>query len=519
MGNQLSFDFSAPRTSLPQLWSADDIYRTFSAEVLETFSEDRRLELKSPRTEAKDIAQYLSMFGNTLPDGGVIVIGVENDKTISGCKSLSADKINKIDEMRVYCSDAKWISKNIEITNHNAEDDFIICIRVYYRNDKLVEMTNGDAFIREGRTKRKLTEVEKREIQINKGQVDFEMEACNLKWPDDFDMNLVRAYCNEYKSKRNIDNPELDDILIWSGLSASKSNTFMPNVACALLFAKNPETIIPGARIRFIRYDGKEERFGKNQNIVNDAYIEGPIPRQIESAEKLIQSQMRNFTRLGADGKFYTRPEYPKDAWLEAVVNACVHRSYNFRHMNIFVKMFDDQFVVESPGGFLPPTTAETVYRFHNPRNSKLMGALFYLDFVKCAYEGTRRMRDEMLESELPAPEFSQKDLDLCQVHVRLRNDVESMRAFAQEDVAASIGVAIFESLSKEEKVILNVIHVKEKLSVNDVVRVIGKDWRKCKQILEGLRNKGILDLKSRSGKERESSKRYVLKARRANGH
>ena len=38
------------------------------------------------------------------------------------------------------------------------------------------------------------------------------------------------------------------------------------------------------------------------------------------------------------------------------------------------------------------------------------MEALLYLDFVKCAHEGTRRMRDTMQEAKLPAPEFRQVD-------------------------------------------------------------------------------------------------------------
>jgi predicted HTH transcriptional regulator len=77
----------------------------------------------------------------------------------------------------------------------------------------------------------------------------------------------------------------------------------------------------------------------------------------------------------------------------EAVVNAVVHRSYNLKNMNIFIKMFNDKFVVESPGAFLPPTTAETVFDAHNPRNPNTMWALYYFDFVQCAFEGTRRMR------------------------------------------------------------------------------------------------------------------------------
>jgi ATP-dependent DNA helicase RecG len=68
----------------------------------------------------------------------------------------------------------------------------------------------------------------------------------------------------------------------------------------------------------------------------------------------ILTSQLRDFTRLGDDGVFYTAPEYPNAAWYEALVNAVVHRSYGLKNMNIFVKMFDDKLVIESPGG-LPP--------------------------------------------------------------------------------------------------------------------------------------------------------------------
>ena len=75
----------------------------------------------------------------------------------------------------------------------------------------------------------------------------------------------------------------------------------------------------------------------------------------------MIGSQLREFTRLESDGKFYTASEYPQDAWYEAVVTACVHRSYNLKNMNIFVKMFDDRLVVESPGGF-PPLVTQRIF-------------------------------------------------------------------------------------------------------------------------------------------------------------
>jgi predicted HTH transcriptional regulator len=129
---------------------------------------------------------------------------------------------------------------------------------------------------------------------------------------------------------------------------------------------------------------------------------------------------------LAAAASSNTAPEYPKGAWLEAVVNACVHRSYgSLKNMNIFIRMFDDRLEVESPGGFPPPVTPENIYDMHHPRNPILMDAMNMLNFVKMAREGTRRMRDTMAESELPPPHFAQKDSAYSLVKVTLKNNIK----------------------------------------------------------------------------------------------
>lgn len=57
-----------------------------------------------------------------------------------------------------------------------------------------------------------------------------------------------------------------------------------------------------------------EEGTGDNYNLIRDDFIDGPIPLILQDAEKIIEGQMRNFTRMGKNGRFYTKPEYPKDA-------------------------------------------------------------------------------------------------------------------------------------------------------------------------------------------------------------
>ena len=445
MSGQLEFDFNPPTAHLPQLWTPDDIFRAANQEVIGLFGEDGRIERKVAGIHARELGDYLSMYANTQPHGGVIFIGVEDKGAITGCRKLSTDQLNRLEMTWRYCPDARHEFKRVPVKNACGEDDFVFFLRVHYRDDKLVETTDGNAFVRSGYEKRKLTEAEKREVRINKGEVEYELEPVSLRWPEDFDTSLVDHLVTSYITKRRLrHNFSREEVLSLIHLGQKRGNNFSPNLACALVFAKSPRSIIPGARLRITRYDGTEEMFGKNLNSIFDTYVDGPLPQQITEADEIIGSQIKNYTRLGTDGKFYTRPEYPRDAWLEAVINACVHRSYNLKYMNIFIKLFQNKLVVESPGSFLPPTTSDTIYEAHNPRNPYTMEALFYLDRVHCAYEGTRRMRDSMIEANLPAPEFVQKQIGQHQVHVTLKNDIEHRKTFFNPNVAELVGSELY---------------------------------------------------------------------------
>lgn len=510
---QLTIEFAPPPSQLWQLWTPDDIYNNAKEEVVRAFSEDNRVERKPCGIHAEQLAQWVCMYANTQPQGGIVLIGVENDGTISGCRNLSTPEINKFEKLKNYCADARYEFRKVPVENDNdGLDDFVMVLRVYYRDDKLVEMNDGTAWVRLGDEKRRLSESEKREIRIARGQVEYELEPTTLTWPDDFDIALADALVSSYRTKRGLtQSNRREDVLILLHLGKRSGEKFVPNLACALVLARDPRTVIPGARIRVSRYEGTEESFGKEMNQVFDTYIDGPLPTQISQAEKIISGQIKNFTRLGADGKFYTQPEYPRDVWLEAVTNACVHRSYNLKHMNIYVKMFANRMVVESPGGFLPPTTAATVYESHNPRNPYTMDTLFYLEFVHCAYEGTRRMRETMRVANLPDPEFVQKEVGTHQIHVTLKNNVEARKTFIDANVADLIGRNLWETLTDHERLLINFVSEKGQMSVTDAVRLTGRAWDAAKELLEGLRERKILGLKSKSGKERESSKRYVL--------
>ena len=233
---QLEFDFEAPLPSLPQLWTPDDIFIHLDSAAVQRFKEDGRLERKRARIAQRDLAEYYSMWANTQPNGGIILLGVENDGAISGCSSLSDNQLNEIDTTRRLCPDARCDFKRVAVPNARHKPDFIVAIRVYYREDKLVETTAGDAFIREGEDKRRLTELEKREIRLNKGQLDVEREKITLKYPEDFDTKLIALFHEQYVAKRRLTQKfTIEDVLQLTKLGKNYRSSFEPNLACGLL--------------------------------------------------------------------------------------------------------------------------------------------------------------------------------------------------------------------------------------------------------------------------------------------
>ena len=510
---QFAFEFKPPDVGLPQLWTPDDIYDNCTQETIETFSEDRRVERKLAEISQRNLGDYLSMWANTQPHGGVMFIGLDKHGAIVGCKHTATSHLNDIETARRFCPDARYDLKRIRVIDAKGEDNFVIVMRVPYRLDKLVEAVDGNAYVREGEEKRRLSEAEKREIRLNKGELDVESEKVALAYPDDFDLQMLGEFRSAYIAKRNLSARfSIEDVLQLCKLGTKTKEGFQANLACAVIFAKDPRVIVPGAFIRVIRYEGIEEEFGQRMNAVADQFFDGPLPLQVANAERFIES-IRNFTRLGRDARFKTSPEYPKDVWLEAVVNAAVHRSYNLKNMNIFVKMFEDKMVIESPGAFFPPTTAATVYDTHNPRNPNLMWAMYYFDFVQCAFEGTRRMRSGMKEANLPDPLFDQRETGVFQVSVILKNDVEHRKSFVRTEAMPAMDPIVYETLSQQEKILVNWAAEGKKMTVKDAQDVLDVDWRTARAVLDSLTAKFIFVRPP--GKDRDRHRRWSLRQKK----
>jgi ATP-dependent DNA helicase RecG len=511
------FDFVVVPPKKLELFSPDEIFDALDQRMLESLKEDKRLERKSASFSGTPLAEYLSMWANTAPDGGLIVIGMSDDGAFEGCSKLSPKRLNELEAMQDLCPDALCATRRIPIHKSDGSQDFVVVGRVFYRKGRAVKTPQGGVFARRGDRKKRLTPEEARELAIDKGEIDFEQEACTqLRYPQDFDKEAIRGFAESVRIAVDIATEISDEgVLAVRHLGELKDGVLIPNVACALLFAKEPDKIIPGCKIRFLRFDGDLEGSGEKFNAVKDIWIEGmTVPKIIHEAEAVIASQIRTFSTLGKDGKFYASPEYPKSAWYEAVVNACVHRSYSngLKNMMIYVKMFDNRLEIESPGPFLPFVTPENIYGTSHPRNPKLMQAMYFLKFVKMAAEGTRRMRDTMRAMDLPEPEFSQKEINYSRVRVTLTNNIRKRRLWVDADAAAIVGAAIARTLTDNETRLLNFVAEHGQINVTETVRATGLSWNTAKKLLQSLVARKILEQVHRNDLERDPKAHFKLR-------
>ncbi len=491
MAEQLSLLEILERPTLDALFKPDAIFATEDGAFIVSLKEDTRFDRKSGRIDAKGLAVCLSGFGNgPAVEGGVVAVGIEKDGTVTGCKHLSEKRLQEIESAgRDLCPDGRFETKKVGVLNRKGESDFLVLIRVFYVESRLVKLTNGEAYCRESDKCRRLSDLEREEIRISKGERSFELEPCALHYPAGFRSTDISAFVKRIRTERSASSDVSDEAILQSmRLGRWEPAGFKPDNVCALMFAKDSRQAFPGAYIHFLRYNGIEAKSGSEYNVIKDRIIEGTILDLIRETAAILDANLREFTTF-KNGKFHTVPEYPRDAWYEMVVNACVHRSYHARTVPIFVRMFDDRLIVESPGSFMPSITPENLV--HKPRNPFLMFVLREYGEVRCISEGTARIRREMTEANLPAPDFRGTDTS---VTVELQNEAANRTNSLDSEAYKVLGEAVSFSLDPDEKKIVNYIMENGRMNVSDALRILSTTyWHTAKAKLTRLHSRDIL--------------------------
>ena len=381
---------------------------------LQYSTEKQIIDRKSARVSPRDFSTPVVAMANA--DGGYLVIGIEDDGTITG---IDAYEKNLNELLRVpydYCLPSVIVENTtIDVTDKNGNRNHILRMHVI-PSTQVVANQADEVFLRVGDKSKKLNFDQRLQLVYSKGVKSFEDEPVAGASIDDIDLEFV----NNYLQKINYTKGNAEFFLRHNNDFITELNG-EDNISSAaiLLFGKNPQRFFPRARIRFLRYEGRRAEVGERMNVIKDIKITGKILDQVQGTIEYIKTQIRDYTKLGQGAVFNTVPEYPEFCWTELIVNAAAHRDYSIKGTDIQIKMFDDHFVVESPGILPGLVRVNNIREFHFSRNPKIVELLSEYDYVKEFGEGVDRVFNEMNEAGLPEPVYRQTGFML---YAELRN-------------------------------------------------------------------------------------------------
>ena len=363
--------------------------------------EGQIFDRKSINISPKDLAIPIVAFANA--DGGKIAIGI-TDKTrrIEGV-DFEIKKLNEL--LRVpfdFCNPTIKVDiEKVPCIDEKGRENHVIIMHID-ASPQVHANQADDVFLRVGDKSKLQTFEERLQLNYDKGERYFEDKSVPDASIDDIDMEFVK----EYIDKINYGKSPLEYLKENKGFVKEKDGNIQISSAAILLFGKNPQNFFPRARIRFIRYEGTEEKFGTEMNVIKDVIFEGTLLKMINEAIAYLDTQVKEKTYLGPDGTFVTDEEYPKFVRQELIVNAVTHRAYSITGTDIQIKMFDDHMVVESPGKLPGLVRADNIRFTHFSRNPKIAEFLKNYKFVKEFGEGVNRMCNELESAGLKDPVY-----------------------------------------------------------------------------------------------------------------
>ena len=177
--------------------------------------------------------------------------------------------------------------------------------------------------------------------------------------------------------------------------------TLMPTIAGVLMFAKDPQAILPYAVVDIGHFYGTMAVTTEVVSIIKG--IDGPITSQIDSVERYIWSNSHHGFRFGEGAQRIEEHEYPQSVIRELTVNALAHRDYSLYQFTR-VSLFRNRIEWDNPGRLPDGVTIPTIRQAQNPRNPALLQFLYQAGYVEAYGMGWDTIFQALRDEELREP-------------------------------------------------------------------------------------------------------------------
>ena len=242
--------------------------------------------------------------------------------------------------------------------------------------------------------------------------------------------------------------------------------------------------------------------------MVKDERFENNIPWIIGNVKSFLKTTLKDYHFLDLEsGRFKKVPEYPEEAWLEGIVNALCHRSYNIQGNAIYIKHYDDRLEISNSGPLPAQVNVENIRTERYSRNPRIARSLEDMGFVRQLNEGVSRIYQSMEKSMLSTPEYIEKNGN---VYLTLRNKISNHSKTIPDDILKSIQNN-WSSYNDTQRKILQHLFYYNQATVSELEKVTGINEKNVRLYL----NQFIDDEKilvRLSNKQRDKNAKYAFR-------
>ncbi|KAA6435978.1 helix-turn-helix domain-containing protein [Agrococcus sediminis] len=441
--------------------------------------EDQWFDRKSVRIDPKTLAKALVAFANA--EGGTIVIGL-NDGEVEGVKR-HASHVNALRQASIDFTvpPVRMHADQVGVRRADGSTDALLLLRIP-PSEGVHETHTGDCYLRIGDESRKLTQTLRTQLEYDRGVSVYDGTRVAGSIQQDLDQAALSAYRQAARAQSTYQR------LLQARSLLTREGEL--TVAAWLLFAALPQSTMPHAHVRVMQYGSIERGTGSRHSVISgkDIRVEGRIPDVIMEAARLVDEWLPSRDALSADGRFEPIPIVPRDAWLEGIVNAVVHRAYSIVGDHVRVEIFPNRIEIESPGrfpGLVDPKNLDGISRY--ARNPRIARVCADLSIGRELGEGIRRMVDEMRLAGLTDPVFTQ-----TQASVKLTLAAD-----------ARIPAAVADRLPRNAESVLNALRRSRRpLGTGEVQEALGWARPTVVRHLRALRDEGLVAWRGQSEKD-----------------
>ncbi len=450
-------------------------------------------EFKSDRSQISDRKIYEEIVALANTAGGVLLIGVEDDGTVTGAKPRHGSTTDPLRlQSAIFNNTVPNINTRICVVSH--PDGPVLTIEVDSYPEPCAT-ADGKSLHRTIDSEGKPQTIpfyprDQRSRRVDLGLLDFSSQVIDnssFSNLDPLEFERLRQMVARLRGDQTLLELSDEELAKALKLVETRDGQLLPNVAGLLVLGREEvlRALLPTHEVHFQVLDSQG-------NVKVNETFHWPLLHVISEIEGRFAA--RNEENEVSVGFFRVPiPDYSPEGFREAANNALLHRDYT-RLGGVYIQWHHDHLLITNPGGFPAGVTIDNILVHEpKPRNPRLAEAFKRIGVAEQTARGVDKIYMGQLRYGRPAPDYTRSDSSGVRIVLPGGDSSLQFAAFVyDQDRRGS-------RLTLDELMLLNALFFDRRIDSEHAGQLIQKGAAEARRVLEHLHEMGLVEARGES--------------------